>query len=522
MASPSVEASPSGQTPQDEGAGEGARAPLLPALFEHAIARMRESVIITDATLKAPGPYITFVNAAFTRMTGYTEADILGKSPRVLQGPQTSRKLLDRLRRRLKNGEPFEGKAINYRKDGSPFVVEWYIEALALDPSSQRPTHYVAVQRDVSDQRERDVAIQNLSAVLERSGEALTILTGSGAIRYQNPAAERLFPTGPELPRTAWRALDEDGEWEGRLDLLLTDDTRAIRVRAHAVPATFGESPDYIISATDLTKVKRLESIARSVNLSQNLGHFVSGVRHELGNPANSIKTALTVLRGNLDTWSPDRILKYIDRMHGEVARIEYLLRSLRSFGANESLSATSVPLTQWVREVVSLARPDLRQAGIDLVVGQVPSGQVRIDTRAMYQVFINLISNATEALADQASPRIELRFEATDELLRIRVEDNGRGVDPDLAERVFQPFFTTKASGTGLGLAIARRFLAWHDGDLELMPRERGGTVAVLTLPFSRLENVPPRTQFPTRPADPPPTTPPEHLPSGAASEPL
>ncbi len=87
-------------------------------LLASAVEQARECIMITDARLDLPGPRILFVNPAFTRMTGYTAAEAVGKTPRILQGPRTDRQVLDRLRRSLEKGEPFEGETVNCRKDG--------------------------------------------------------------------------------------------------------------------------------------------------------------------------------------------------------------------------------------------------------------------------------------------------------------------------------------------------------------------------------------------------------------------
>lgn len=93
-------------------------------LAQQALGQIRESVVITGTQLDEPGPEIVYVNAAFTKMTGWLPEEVVGKSPRFLQGPKTTRKTLDRLRRQLTRGEAFEGEDINYRKGGSEFWID--------------------------------------------------------------------------------------------------------------------------------------------------------------------------------------------------------------------------------------------------------------------------------------------------------------------------------------------------------------------------------------------------------------
>lgn len=116
----------------------------------------RTSMILTDADLDEPGPRILWVNPAFERTTGYHAADVLGRSPRFMQGPGTDRSVLRELRRLLEQGDDFEGEAINYRADGTPFVMSWRITALRDEHG--RATHYLATQDDVTELRLRPLA----------------------------------------------------------------------------------------------------------------------------------------------------------------------------------------------------------------------------------------------------------------------------------------------------------------------------------------------------------------------------
>nr|WP_290226021.1 ATP-binding protein [Trichocoleus desertorum] len=123
-------------------------------LLLSAVQQSRDSIIITTADIDLPGPEIVYVNPAFTEMTGYTSEEVLGQSPRLLQGPDTDRELLNDLRQHLVEGEPFHGEAINYHKDGSEYYVEWNITPIR--DAEQVMTHFVAIQRDISDRKRLD------------------------------------------------------------------------------------------------------------------------------------------------------------------------------------------------------------------------------------------------------------------------------------------------------------------------------------------------------------------------------
>ena len=124
-------------------------------LIQAAIEQIDESVVVTESDFEPPGPRIVFVNPAFERMTGYAAEEVIGKSPRILQGPETDRQELNRLRRALERGETFFGEVTNYRKDGSPFILQWHL-APVRQIEGGPITHWVAIQRDVTDQREAE------------------------------------------------------------------------------------------------------------------------------------------------------------------------------------------------------------------------------------------------------------------------------------------------------------------------------------------------------------------------------
>ncbi|MCJ2106747.1 PAS domain-containing protein [Methylobacterium sp. E-041] len=110
-----------------------------------------EAILITCGELEHPGPRIEYVNPAFTRMSGYEAVEVLGRSPRLLQGPLTDRSVIDRMRTALNAGEAFQGEAINHRKDGSTYVVEWLITPLR--DGDGRITRWMSAQRDVTERR---------------------------------------------------------------------------------------------------------------------------------------------------------------------------------------------------------------------------------------------------------------------------------------------------------------------------------------------------------------------------------
>lgn len=118
---------------------------IMMRLLEITLDQAFDSILITEAK---PGYPIVYVNRAFSDLTGYGPQEVLGKSPTMLQGPNTDRLVLERLRNSLERGGLFHGEAINYRKDGSEFIMEWKIAP--IESEHGEITHYLAIQRDVT------------------------------------------------------------------------------------------------------------------------------------------------------------------------------------------------------------------------------------------------------------------------------------------------------------------------------------------------------------------------------------
>jgi PAS domain S-box-containing protein len=137
--------------------GRAAAEQHLFSILRKVVEDAAEAIVVTEAQLEKPGPRILWVNPAFTEITGYDREEVIGKTPRILQGPETESAVLRRLRRRLQAGERFEGEAINYRKDETTFVNHWSIAPVHDEEGTI--AYWVSIQRDVTEKRrlEREV-----------------------------------------------------------------------------------------------------------------------------------------------------------------------------------------------------------------------------------------------------------------------------------------------------------------------------------------------------------------------------
>ncbi len=170
-------------------------------LLGSAVQQSQESIVITDAELDLPGPNIIFVNPAFTRMTGYTPEDVIGKTPRILQGPRTDKAVLQRLQQSIWRGETFAGEAINYRKDGTEFCLEWQIAPIRN--AKGRVTHFVATQHDITERKRGEAELRWKTALLEAqvhsSLDGILVVDNQGKKILQNQRLSDLWKIPPKV-----------------------------------------------------------------------------------------------------------------------------------------------------------------------------------------------------------------------------------------------------------------------------------------------------------------------------------
>lgn len=185
-----------------------------------ALEQAADAVVITDGGLDKPGPNIHYVNRAFEEMTGWSRDEVIGRTPRIMQGAMTDRGELDRMRRRLSAGRPYRGEIVNERKDGTPYVVE--VDIAPLRGPDGEVTGFVSTQRDVTDRRRLESEV--LSAAAQAQEEIARDLhdgvgqTLSGTAYHLHGLAERLAAEGSAYAAEAERAaqLVQDAQRQAR------------------------------------------------------------------------------------------------------------------------------------------------------------------------------------------------------------------------------------------------------------------------------------------------------------------
>ena len=248
---------------------------------------------------------------------------------------------------------------------------------------------------------------------------------------------------------------------------------------------TVGLGPSRIVMLTDITERRQMEAVIEAANLTKNLGYVFSGIRHEIGNPVNSIKMALSVLQRNLAEYDRETVALFLDRSLQEVGRLEYLLKALKNYSLFERPLMQELSLNEFIGNFIGLIWADFATKAVKIHT-ILPDDPLRVlaDGRALHHVMLNLITNAADALEDCANPQITLSAGRAGGQIHLKVDDNGRGITEKEQDNLFKPFFTTKASGTGLGLVIVRKMLLAMNGRIGIESYSGMGTTVTITFP--------------------------------------
>jgi C4-dicarboxylate-specific signal transduction histidine kinase len=233
------------------------------------------------------------------------------------------------------------------------------------------------------------------------------------------------------------------------------------------------------------------------------LGELTTGVAHELNNPLNN--TALFV--GNaadlieLGTSDKEQVIRELRRALQQVRKATEIISHLRTFGRAAPVSREPISLRQAIERALSLMQEQLRLREIEVTVDLGPEDPVVVaNAIQLEQVFINLLTNARDAVADSARKAIRISASLGRTTVEVTFADTGHGIAPGLEQRIFDPFFTTKevGKGTGLGLSITYGIIKEHGGTISVVSQPGEGATFLLHLPRRSpdQQKVPPESQ--------------------------
>jgi C4-dicarboxylate-specific signal transduction histidine kinase len=221
------------------------------------------------------------------------------------------------------------------------------------------------------------------------------------------------------------------------------------------------------------------------------LGELTTGVAHELNNPLNNIGLYVgnVIDRIHLGELHTEQALADLENAMGQVRKATEIISHLRTFGRAAPITLEAVDVDDVIERALSLMHEQLRLRAIEVELDLYPGELVVLGNPIqLEQIFINLLTNARDALED--SPRRVIRISSSNEGDRIRivVADSGPGIPPEIASRLFDPFFTTKevGAGTGLGLSITYSIVKEHGGEISLVESAAEGATFQVELPIA------------------------------------
>lgn len=347
--------------------------------------------------------------------------------------------------------------------------------------------------------RELDRVRVDNDAILRHLTTGVFTVDAAGAVTYLNPAAEHVL--GLRLADVAGRPIEEAlparlaGLREIMQDTLERGAPRArveLNVESAAGrPLPLGASTSLLVHEShepgavavfqDLTDVREMERRMRRSETLAEVGALAAGIAHELRNGLNPISGSVECLQRELKLDGENAVL--MDLISRESQRLNRFVTDLLNYAKERELVLAPVELGEHLAEVCeAVSRDPRRPAGVGVRVEPgLPDVAVRVDVDQMRQVWLNLASNAFQAIGGRGEVVIRWQDGEGDQVI-VEFEDNGPGIAAEHLPFVGQPFFTTKEGGTGLGLAIAQRIVERHGGSLTLesVPGE-GTTVRVV-----------------------------------------
>jgi signal transduction histidine kinase len=266
-----------------------------------------------------------------------------------------------------------------------------------------------------------------------------------------------------------------------RRDLMRrTSTVAAITVATLVTAFIFGW---YLIQRTRTAEVKRHESEQMAA-----IGSLAANLAHEIRNPLNSINLNLELLSEDIAD-NDKQAQSSLESTRQEVGRLTQLVNDFLTYARPNQPSCVVLETAKLVEEVVTFLKPEARQQGVHLTLGkELANEAVRGDASQLRQVLLNLVLNATQAVAPLAAERrvVKVSARSNGDEVTLVVHDRGHGIPDEEMAKVRSAFYTCRPGGTGLGLAIAERIVNTHGGRLELRNLSDSGFEATVALPVT------------------------------------
>lgn len=505
-----------------EARGEEAEAQLR--MLASALEQSNEAITITTAQLERPGPQIVFVNPAFTRLTGYTAQEVLGKTPRILQGRRTDRRVLNELRERLSRGEAFYGRLINYRKDRSEIIKELHISPVR--DSRGVITNFVAVHHDITRQVEIESQLRYQADLLQNVSDAIISTDMEMVIRTWNHAAEKIYGwteaealgqrldhlveiTSATTSENTLEQIRQTGFWQGELtEKNKAGEALTILTSANILLDAEGRPVGIVSINRDITRARQMEAELRQAEaarlalqkekeLLDMKEQFISMVSHEFRTPLTTVVTSTDLIEHYYDRLSEEKRHQHLQKIRSQTDYMRKLLDNVltvsKAQAGKVSLDPQPLDLGAYCEKIVDEMRFADPQ-GHEIILTTAGNLQAAcLDESHLRHILVNLLSNALKYSPEGSTVRIEAIAQEDD--LILKVSDQGIGIPEEDQAQLFTPFRrarnTGSVNGTGLGLAIVKNSVELHGGTISLQSKVGEGTTFSVHLPL-KSQNVP------------------------------
>ncbi len=341
--------------------------------------------------------------------------------------------------------------------------------------------------------------------ILENMSNGLVAVDGNGIVAEVNRAAERLlgirrdallgtdFKRG--LPRPLSQALAETLEGDEPLHGEKIALDRAgeaagsggqviLQVSTARLKAPDGELRGAELMFLDVTEIERLTEAFETQKRFAAIGEVAAEVAHQIRNPLGAMHAFADLLRSEIS--GNDKSREYLEDMLKEVTTMEGIVSKFLQYARPSRLELGELDVTEVLRGACREMQPEFDRAKVrlEIAAAQGLSG-IRADAKIIHQALINLLRNALESCAPGGA--VTARAFVQDGGVAVTIEDDGAGISPEVAGRLFAPFVTTKAKGTGLGLSLAKKFVEAHGGVIGLTALAKGARAEI------RLPKAPP-----------------------------
>jgi len=405
------------------------------------------------------------------------------------------------------NGVPSGSLEVYYleerpEQDEGPFLKE---ERHLIDAVAERLGRIVEARRareslQLSEKRFRDLVEHSLTGitiiqdarVVYKNSEQERIL-GPHHQTFESTGFEGIHPDDVEKVKQMYERIDSGEVPASNIDFrffpLNESETRPERkwIHCRASRIEYQGKPAKFINMIDMTRAKELEHLVGIQDKMTSLGRVAAGIAHEIRNPLSGINIYLNTLEKIYDRQeSKEKVQQIISQLQSASNKIESVIRRVMDFSKPGEPHFVSTDINQPVNEAIELSSVTLKKSGITIEKDLAKNLPLcHCDPRLIDQVMLNLITNAAEAMKNMDEGKlihVSTRYEK-DHLL-IKVADSGPGVPPELREKIFDPFYTTKSDSSGIGLSINERIIADHGGLLEVSPSRFNGAEFTIQMP--------------------------------------